>query len=312
MSKAPQPASGSRAEKTMSSRLLTMKFMQRAAASSPAQPTTPASQTSQIPSQPPSKRQKVSPFPSTPATPLSDQQAIQAALNAEEAKHSEALERIAAERGETKWILSCVDEGKGDRRPGFRVTKAGYGDIDADENAGPERRGKWGVNGRRSFGKFNKELERQQNNATSDTSSSSSDEVSEVEAAEEEDGQGSNDASGTGRLIRQFKEKAVSNAKAEYKASKRAAKAQIVQLAARPLNTEINLNKLSSISGAGGLGGNCLADKDRGGKANFQCYNCGEKGHVRSNCPRLGRKRELEYDGASAKKRSKKVETLNR
>lgn len=287
----------------MSSRLLTMKFMQRAAASSPAQPTTPASQTSQIPSQPPSKRQKVSPFPSTPATPLSDQQAIQAALNAEEAKHSEALERIAAERGETKWILSCVDEGKGDRRPGFRVTKAGYGDIDADENAGPERRGKWGVNGRRSFGKFNKEIERQQNNATSDTSSSSSDEVSEVE---EEDGQGSNDASGTGRLIRQFKEKA------EYKASKRAEKAQAVQLAARPLNKEINLKKLSSISSAGGLGGNYLADKDWGGKANIQCYNCGEKGHVRSDCPRLGRKRELEYDGAGAKKRSKKVETLNR
>ena len=133
--------------------------MQRAAASSPAQPSTPASQTSQSPSQPPSKRQKVSPFPSSPATSLSDQQAIQAALDAEQAKRSEALERIAAERGETKWMLSYMNEGNADTGAGFRVTKAGYGDIDADENSGPDGTGKWGPNGRKSFGKFNKEIE---------------------------------------------------------------------------------------------------------------------------------------------------------
>lgn len=303
MSKPLQPISGSRPEKTMSSRLLTMKFMQRAAASSPSQPSTPASQS---PSQPPAKRQRVSPSTSTPATPFSDHHAIQAALDAEEAKRSEALEKIAAERGETKWILSYVNEGKGARRAAFTVTKAGYGDIDADEKVPPDEMGKWGMNGRRSFGKFNKEIEKQQNSSTPGTSSSSSDEASEAE--EDEDGQRSDNASSTGYLIREFKRKDVSNAKAERKANKRAAKTQAAKLAAKPLNKEINLNKLSSISGAGGLGGKYLADKDRGGKANFECYNCGGKGHVRSDCPSLGRKHELEYDRARPTKRSKKVE----
>lgn len=134
--------------------------MQRAAASSPATPTTPASSSTQSPSYSSSKRQKLTHAPSTPVTPLSDQQAIQAALDAEEAKRSKALEKIAAERGETKWVLSFVDEQRGERNGGLRVLKAGYGDIDGGGwgagNGGSERKG---VSGRMSFGRFNQEVE---------------------------------------------------------------------------------------------------------------------------------------------------------
>lgn len=105
--------------------------MQRAAASNPTTPSTPASDAAQPPS---SKRRKVSNHstPSTPATPLTEQAAIQAALDAEEAKREEALERIAAERGETKWVLSFVDDGR-EKAGGLRVSRAGYGDIDGGE-----------------------------------------------------------------------------------------------------------------------------------------------------------------------------------
>ncbi|KAH8702038.1 hypothetical protein BGW36DRAFT_424330 [Talaromyces proteolyticus] len=88
----PKPA------KTMSSRLLTMKFMQRAAASA-AQPTV-----EEQPETPSPKRPRLS-APSSPAQPLSDLEAVNAALAAEEQKRAEAITRQAAEAGESEWVL---------------------------------------------------------------------------------------------------------------------------------------------------------------------------------------------------------------
>src|SRR4051794_26875518 len=89
--------------KSMSSRLLTMKFMQRAAASG--SPTTSTPPTPDEPS--PKRRKKDSDSPSRPKKinidELADQRAVQAALEAEEAKRQAALERQAADAGDTKW-----------------------------------------------------------------------------------------------------------------------------------------------------------------------------------------------------------------
>ncbi|KAE8383760.1 hypothetical protein BDV26DRAFT_523 [Aspergillus bertholletiae] len=101
------PATGSKPEKTMSSRLLTMKFMQRAAA------TAVAKESSQPPSAegsntPTPKRQRFAPgeqSQSPPATPSKDLEAISAALAAEEEKRREAIARQAAESGETEWVI---------------------------------------------------------------------------------------------------------------------------------------------------------------------------------------------------------------
>ena len=150
------------APKTMSSNLMTMKFMQRAAASQ-SQRSKPV-QSFPDALEPPSKRRK--PDTRTPnygraeesarslATPLSDIQLIQAATTDEEAKKESAIERLAAEAGDTKWVLSTTerDEVGGDRGLEMRITKAGYGEID-------EVDGGLDGGGRRSFKKFNDAIE---------------------------------------------------------------------------------------------------------------------------------------------------------
>lgn len=129
--------------------------MQRAAAASP--PTTPSG--------PPSKRQRLS-TGSSPATPSADAQAIHEALAAEEQKRQEAVDRQAANAGETKWVLSYQDQKPKYDKPPMRIVSAGYSSIDA---AGPARQaagdeeeeGVAGSNyqGRKSFGRFNRTVE---------------------------------------------------------------------------------------------------------------------------------------------------------
>ena len=101
---------------------------------------------------PPPKRQKVSSVPSSTATSRSDIPLIQVALDDEEEKRGKAIGRLAEEAGDTDWILSTVNGDGGHGVEGIRVAKAGYSDIDQEA---------WrpATIGRRSFGKFNRELE---------------------------------------------------------------------------------------------------------------------------------------------------------
>lgn len=98
------------------------------------------------------KRQKVSGVSASTATSLSDLPPIQAALAEEEEKKGKAIERLAEDEGETDWILSTVNGDGGHGLGGIQVTKAGYSDIDQEA---------WrpAMVGRRSFGKFNRDLE---------------------------------------------------------------------------------------------------------------------------------------------------------
>ena len=101
---------------------------------------------------PPSKKQKVSIVPSSTATSLSDLSLAQVASTEEEERRGKAIGRLAEEAGETDWVLSTVNGDGGHGVKGIRVTKAGYSDIDHEA---------WrpAMVGRRSFGKFNQELE---------------------------------------------------------------------------------------------------------------------------------------------------------
>ncbi|KAJ6007361.1 hypothetical protein N7540_011337 [Penicillium herquei] len=93
------PANTGKVDKTMSSRLLTMKFMQRAAASAAAK----ESQSSDS-DQHSSKRQRKSLDNRTSAA-QSDLEAISAAIAEEEKKRREAISQTAAASGETEWTL---------------------------------------------------------------------------------------------------------------------------------------------------------------------------------------------------------------
>ena len=77
---------------------------------------------------------------------------MKSVLNEEEQKRQKALERLAEEAGETNWVLSTMGNVAEVATAGLRVAKAGYSDIDQDA-------WKPASVGRRSFGKFNKELE---------------------------------------------------------------------------------------------------------------------------------------------------------
>ncbi|CRG87469.1 hypothetical protein PISL3812_04487 [Talaromyces islandicus] len=88
---------GAKPAKGMSSRLLTMKFMQRSAAAAA------QAAVDDDPQTPSPKRPRLS-APNSPAN-NADLQAVNAALAAEERKRAEAVARQAAEAGESEWVL---------------------------------------------------------------------------------------------------------------------------------------------------------------------------------------------------------------
>ncbi|KAL8738864.1 MAG: hypothetical protein Q9181_000391 [Wetmoreana brouardii] len=272
-----------RPPKTMSSRLLTMKFMQRAAASSP--PITP-----QTPDGPPSKRQKISNDHTPSNTPTIDAEAYQAAADAEDAKRAAAVKRMAAEAGETKWVLSTVGArtsngtAKSTERK-LRFLTTGYSDIDQDI---PIVRRQDQL-GRRSFGRFNKDLEKQQDGTTNSDSSSSSieDEREHGDTYSKNEGT-DDDTDPTAAMIRQSREEAFRRTKAEAKAKRRVEKAGKAERAREVEDRRgrvVKLNKLSSISGG----------NDRG-RAEIECHFCGQKGHMKRDCPRKAKIKRQKVD----------------
>ncbi|KAB8360827.1 hypothetical protein FH972_024561 [Carpinus fangiana] len=190
-------ASPGQPPKTMSSRLMGMKFMQRGAAS----PTT--SNASDSPS---TKRAKLN-NGSPQATRAADQEAIQAVQAQEDAKREAVLEKLAEEAGDTKWVLQTHASAK----PSLRVFNAGYGAIDrraitneatgnedSEDDDEEQHDNKSQVAGqafgRKSYGKFNKKIEKQQNPDLSSSSSeddeldSDEDESASSEASAEHEG----------------------------------------------------------------------------------------------------------------------------
>lgn len=143
--------------------------MQRAAASSAPASSPTATATPTTPAEPSPKRQKLD-ADSSPSKSGADLRAVQAAVAAEEAKREEALERQAAEAGETKWFLSFRPEerdgGLGHGHRGgdgsLRVMSASYSGLDHDSLSADWDEGvirPAAVVGRRSFGRFNRALE---------------------------------------------------------------------------------------------------------------------------------------------------------
>jgi hypothetical protein len=132
--------------KTMSSRLMTMKFMQRgaavAAAAAAAAASTPEAGSPVTPKTDDgsAKRRKVAHSSSaagSPATPLYDQKAIQAAIEEEEKKRKAAIERRAAELGDSHWVLEGASAlPKTGPRALLDVVPVGFAQIDSAGTSG--------------------------------------------------------------------------------------------------------------------------------------------------------------------------------
>jgi hypothetical protein len=119
--------------------------MQRSLASS-----RKTSKSASSPSDHHSKRQRLSTGSSRKS--LSDYDVAQAAMAEEDFKRSKALERQAAELGETKWVLS-VQEPKL-KKNNLQIVSAGFGEIDAaDTDSEGDEGHTIGSSGRMTFGK---------------------------------------------------------------------------------------------------------------------------------------------------------------
>ncbi|GAB7356833.1 hypothetical protein MBLNU459_g7709t1 [Dothideomycetes sp. NU459] len=282
-------ATPDRSGKTMSSRLLTMKFMQRAAASSPTA-SSPAPSSHDSPSQPPTKRQRLSTSAGsvTAAAAAAEEEearAVRDALAAEDHKRAQAIDRAAADAGESKWVLSFHRDQPAAVQTPLRIVSAGYSTIDSAAGTHPtpdhvdEERLRPSLAGRRSFGKFNRAIERQQNPDLSSSSSSSDDADDDSDDDSQDSDRGpdaDDDPSGTRSMIHQMRKDAADRIRSERKAARQAGKAELARLAAERRNKEVNLNKLGGISNGG---------KSSSNNSPMQCYGCGQRGHKRQDCP---------------------------
>ncbi|KOS19221.1 hypothetical protein ESCO_000722 [Escovopsis weberi] len=128
--------------KVVSSRLLTMKFMQRAVASSASSSSSPASPDTDPQSS--SKRRKLQHNPSPAQSRLHaqiDEAAIKAALEDQEAKRQAALSQHLA--ADSHWVInpSLIKPGASAAKTTpapLNIVYVGYGDIDSGNESGYE------------------------------------------------------------------------------------------------------------------------------------------------------------------------------
>ncbi|KAI1492446.1 hypothetical protein F5X96DRAFT_377550 [Biscogniauxia mediterranea] len=264
---------GQTTPKTMSSRLLTMKFMQRAAASPSSAPSTPNSEEQS------SKRQKTSHSvtPQQDVNSLVNQRAVQAAIAEEERKRQEALLQHAAELGDARWELDIPPKAQNPQhaRP-LNVVQVGFAQIDSPDAAGddsdstdvaqvkPQALQRW------NMGK--KEVPRR-DESESDESSSDSD--SDSNASSPEYGSG---RQAYGQSPHMSSPASQSPSRKVLQGKKNAERAKAMQFAEKRRKKEVKLNTaksgLSSISSGGNSSRPVI----------FTCRRCGKPGHKAIDC----------------------------
>ncbi|OBS18151.1 hypothetical protein FPOA_09878 [Fusarium poae] len=252
--------------RAVSSRLLTMKFMQRAVAS---ENSSPASETNS------SKKRKTD--HSSPAGRLDlniDQATIQAALDAQETKRQEALEKHVG--ADTRWVLNNAFAGSkatSQAKTPMNVVYVGYGDIDSSNDSGDNEDAL--TAGRTSTNSFKKAINQKQPQKTSDDDDDSEDENSD-DADTPSHGlkrKPSTDSPSRSRS-RSRSRPSHENSKAKEFRDKRKKK-------------EVKLGRPTSISGGGISSGGGNQFSPAGGKP-MTCYKCHQSGHKAVDCTKRG------------------------
>jgi hypothetical protein len=235
--------------------------MQRAATNQSSPDSTPPSSSGR-----PSKRARLSNGTALPITPSAHQNAIKSALEAEEQKRLLALEKHAAENGETRWVLEVQEAKLPAARP--NVVSAGFGEIDALDGAYDEQDDSMAEdhissNGRRTFGNF-KGIDADAS-ATDNDSDDSSDDKDDT------------DNNPTAQMIREARKKA----EVDSYAQQRASQADRKRKAFEDPPGEVDLKRLKSVSGGRPSGGGSA----RASRPQQRCFKCNKPGHRKADCP---------------------------
>jgi hypothetical protein len=138
--------------KNMSNRLMTMKFMQRGAASAPSS----AATTPETHNEGSAKRRKTAHKHTPEAKPLYDEKAVQAALEEEERKRQAAIAKRAQELGDEHWVLNGAKLSSFDTKQHvtLNVVHVGFAQIDSGfggEDGSSGSNNVTGLAGRRQF-----------------------------------------------------------------------------------------------------------------------------------------------------------------
>lgn len=242
----------------------------------------------------PSKRTKKESFSITSRQNidrLTDQNAVLDALAKEEEKSLAALDRLASESGDTRWVLNIKEQDHPVSSMSLRVVQAGYANLDSvtsPNTAIDESCEEPTILGRRSFGKFNRDLEKQQNSHCGESSKSDSETDADTDIdSYESQNLDDDDSDPTSQLIKSTR---LEVQKADLRAKKRQAKDELKNMAKKTRQAEVNLNNLTSLSGR----------QEVSPKTKIECYSCGGP-HRKIDCPRRKRGQQYIDDGPPKK-----------
>ncbi|OTB20289.1 hypothetical protein K445DRAFT_312719 [Daldinia sp. EC12] len=270
--------------KSMSSRLLTMKFMQRAAASPSSLSSAPSTPDSQA-----SKRRKVSHDPAkrdnTDSLAHIDQSAIQAAIADGERKRQEALVQHAAELGDAHWVLDIPEKTTNSNREiqtPLNVVQVGFAQIDSHvdtpDAAGSDDFESADASDVRTSAvrryNMDKKKESKDSESESDDSSSGS------------DSDDSSEGNGRGRQsYGQRSDMRSASSRPALKNKRSAEQIKAKQFAEKRRKKEVKLNGVKGSPASGGP----LSISSGGGTSQRQpmdltCHRCGKPGHKIAQC----------------------------
>jgi hypothetical protein len=217
--------------------------------------------------------------PGTPGTP-SDHEVIQAAIAAEEKKRQEALDKASAQSGETKWVLSFKDPQDGSRAPEMQVVHAGFATLDAEDNDSEEEarpvRMQFGGGVKKKAVCYSHLSDTKAASGTNDWQAHKAQEDSDDSEEDSESSSEYDSDDPTAELIRETKREAAAKAREDRKARKGVETTSTHETPRRPtvIDEDADLGGLTSLSGGRRLPG--------GG----ECYYCGQKGHMKGDCPK--------------------------
>ncbi|KAK7441959.1 hypothetical protein CaCOL14_009775 [Colletotrichum acutatum] len=278
----------------ISSRLLTMKFMQRAAASD----ATPEPS----PEEPSSKRRKFQNSPLTGDFHSFDQTAVQAALKQQEAKRLSALEASRVELADTHWVLDGAwDKSTETENAPPNIVYIGYADIDiadGEEEAAATATAQVGrmkieSNKKKATKNAKKETPKKTKPQSSDSDGSTESDDSSDGSSDEDEASSSSDEEASmktpPKAVKGLASGGQGRTRVNLQAKKSSESMKAKEFREKRMKKEVKLNKLASISG-GATGGFSGAGKPN---APFNCHNCNKPGHRAADCPqRQGGKRK--------------------